>query len=193
MQRRTLLGTLATGVTVGWGGLSSSLSSSAAYRITRDDVSSRTPSPHSSSAIASSIHIRDDRVTAESAGSITVRVTNVSGTPQRIAAGHNGPFGLLSGDAIEGDGRFLLWTDYGHCVSFSGGTIAVCLSLVTQTLSPGESVARQYEILHRTTGIHPAFTQPPTMGAYRVVWGVPGGTGDTTPFFDVGFALEPLS
>jgi hypothetical protein len=99
MQRRALLSTLAAGVTVGCVGAPlSSIINVDAYRVTEYDVSSRTTSPHSSPAIASSIRVLDDRVTAESPGILEISVINESETPQRITAGHNGSFGLLSGD-----------------------------------------------------------------------------------------------
>jgi hypothetical protein len=190
MQRRAFLGVCAAGVTGGCVGRLLSFGPRAAvYHVTRVDSSASSPTPPSSPALAASIDVVDDRVTADSSGVLDIAVTNVSETSHRVSASPVPPFGPLSAETIAGDDRFLLWFDeYEPCLNVSAGS--ACLRAVTVRLAAGERVSGRYEILHQSTEIHPSFTRPPEMGAYRVVRGVPRWY--TEPFFKVGFALEPI-
>ena len=98
-------------------------------------------------------------------------IHNTSDQRRAIFAGTVPPFGVPFASAVDDDEQFVLWHDYDSadgCVSFRDGEITYCDIGTVTTLAPDERLTRRYQILSKTTTIHPRHTAYPEEGRYRV-------------------------
>jgi hypothetical protein len=112
----------------------------------------------------------DSFVSPGDPGVVELSLTNVSSEPRTVFSGTVPPFGMVFAEKTDGEDRFLLWRPYSEegCIRLRDGDWMKCDIGKSTELSPGETVAREYEILPSTTENHPEFTVPPRPGRYRI-------------------------
>ncbi|WP_049899328.1 hypothetical protein [Halococcus agarilyticus] len=125
--------------------------------------------PDAPPAVEFGARVLDAAVTPDDPGALELSLTNGGSERQAVFAGTVPPFGAVFVGAVDTDERFLLWRPYEEegCISFEGNEMRVCAIGRQVTIEPGETVARQYEVLSPTTDTHPSHTAPPSPGTYR--------------------------
>jgi len=122
------------------------------------------------SPIAFEARITDEIIDQNGPGEVELSLTNVSSTRHRISGRNIKPFGVLYATAIDGGGRFLLWSNYEEteCVSVDSDGVEVCFDTEPVYLDPGESISHRYELLSPTTNTYPELTVPSGTGTYKI-------------------------
>lgn len=145
-------------------------------------------------AIEFGASVTDETVSSESPGAMELSLTNVGQDTQRIGSGTVPPFGMVTAEGRAGE--FLLWREYADegCVSFTDDGVIVCSIGVITDVEPGETIAREYEVLPPSTDVHPRYTAPPGPGDYRISeavgYSVGSGAPGSTLSVEVDFTLR---
>lgn len=151
------------------------------------------PDPDAPPAIEFDASVVDSTVEAGDPGGVELALTNASSTSRQVFSGTVPPFGMVFAEATERNARFLLWRPYGNegCVNFQddGSWIKCDIGKVTE-LEPGETVAREYEVLPSTTTNQPGLTVPPGPGRYRIADAVTHHEEMGAPESELSFAVE---
>lgn len=152
--------------------------------------------PDQPPAVEFSAAVADGSVSAESPGVIAFTLRNTRRSTQYVSAGTVPPFGMVFAEAVESDGRFLLWRDYEEegCIDFVDDEIVKCSIGTVIELQPCESITRRYEVLPSNTTHRPRYTVPPESGTYRITDSVAyygqQGAPQSELSFEVDFTLE---
>lgn len=142
--------------------------------------------------LAFDARVVDGVVSAEGPGVIELELRNQLRTTQHVESGTVPPFGTVFAEAVDADGRFLLWRDYVDegCVTFRDEGMMVCSIGVITDLEPCERLTRRYDVLPTGTDRHPEYTAPPGPGTYRISDSVSYREGQRAPGSTLSFEVE---
>ena len=149
--------------------------------------------PDAPPAIEFDASVVDSTVEAGDPGAVELALTNASSTPRHVFSGTVPPFGMVFAEATERNARFLLWRPYEEegCVNIQddGGWSRCDIGMIAE-LEPGETVAREYEVLPSTTTNQPGLTLPPGPGPYRIADSISHSEKRGAPKSELSFEVE---